>query len=225
MSAGTSVVVCEDLALLREGLVGLLERDGFEVAAAVADADAFEEAVEEHEPDVCVVDVRLPPAFTDEGLRAAIAARDRHPGLPVLILSQYVERTYARELLADGSGGVGYLLKDRVADPADFAAAVRRVAEGGTALDPEAVSQLLGDKTGDDRLEQLTPREREVLAAMAEGRSNSGIAERLVVSERAVEKHVSNIFWKLDLPATGQDHRRVLAVLAWLDGETEAKPE
>ncbi len=219
MTAGaTRVVVCEDLALLREGLVGLLERDGFEVTAAVGDAEAFEREVDANRPDVCVVDVRLPPAFTDEGLRAAIAARDRHPGLPVLILSQYVERTYARELLADGSGGVGYLLKDRVADPADFADAVRRVAGGGTALDPEAVSQLLGEVSGNGRLDELTPREGEVLSLMAEGRSNSGIAERLVVTERAVEKHVSNIFFKLNLPATSHDHRRVLAVLAWVEG-------
>ena len=214
----TRVVVCEDLALLREGLVGLLERDGFEVVAAVGDAEAFEREVDANRPDVCVVDVRLPPAFTDEGLRAAIAARDRHPGLPVLILSQYVERTYARELLADGSGGVGYLLKDRVADPADFADAVRRVAGGGTALDPEAVSQLLGEVSGNGRLDELTPREGEVLSLMAEGRSNAGIAERLVVTERAVEKHVSNIFFKLDLPASSHDHRRVLAVLAWVEG-------
>ena len=219
MSAGaTRVIVCEDLALLREGLVGLLERDGFEVTAAVGDAEAFEREVDANRPDVCVVDVRLPPAFTDEGLRAAIAARDRHPGLPVLILSQYVERTYARELLADGSGGVGYLLKDRVADPADFADAVRRVAGGGTALDPEAVSQLLGEVSGNGRLDELTPREGEVLSLMAEGRSNSGIAERLVVTERAVEKHVSNIFFKLNPPATSHDHRRVLAVLAWVEG-------
>ena len=186
--SATRVVICEDLALLREGLVGLLERDGFEVVAAVGDAESFEREVEAQSPDVCVVDVRLPPAFTDEGLRAAIAVRDRHPGLPVLILSQYVERTYARELLADGSGGVGYLLKDRVADPADFAAAVHRVAEGGTALDPEAVAQLLGEVSGNGRLEQLTPREGEVLSLMAEGRSNSGIAVRLVVTERAIEK-------------------------------------
>ena len=219
MSAGaTRVIVCEDLALLREGLVGLLERDGFEVTAAVGDAEAFEREVDANRPDVCVVDVRLPPAFTDEGLRAAIAARDRHPGLPVLILSQYVERTYARELLADGSGGVGYLLKDRVADPADFADAVRRVAGGGTALDPEAVSQLLGEVSGNGRLDELTPREGEVLSLMAEGRSNSGIAERLVVTERAVEKHVSNIFFKLNLPTSAHDHRRVLAVLAWVEG-------
>jgi DNA-binding NarL/FixJ family response regulator len=186
------------------------------VAAAVEDAEAFQRAVAEERPDVCVVDVRLPPSFTDEGVRAAIEARARTPALPIVILSQYVEQTYARELLADGQGGVGYLLKDRVADPAAFVDAVRRVAAGGTALDPEAVAHLLGSGDREGRLELLTPREREVMELMAEGRSNSGIAERLVVTDRAVEKHVSNIFWKLDLPATTQDHRRVLAVLAWL---------
>jgi DNA-binding NarL/FixJ family response regulator len=162
------------------------------------------------------VDVRLPPTFTDEGVRAALEARQEHPGLPILILSQYVEQTYARELLRDGHGGVGYLLKDRVANPARFVEAVQRVAEGGTALDSEAVAELLG-RGIPDRLEPLTPREREVLALMAEGRSNAGIAEQLVVTERAVEKHVSNIFMKLDLRADAGDHRRVLAVLAWLD--------
>jgi DNA-binding NarL/FixJ family response regulator len=212
------VVICEDLALLRDGLTRLLESRGLEVIAAVADADAFASAVEAERPDVCVVDVRLPPGFTDEGLRAAIAARERHPGLPVLILSQYVEQSYARELLADGNGGVGYLLKDRVASPADFIEAVQRVAGGGTALDPEAVSQLLGSRRDDGVLEPLTAREREVLALMAEGRSNAGIADRLVITERAVEKHVTSILGKLDLPPSSHDHRRVLAVLAWLEG-------
>jgi DNA-binding NarL/FixJ family response regulator len=212
------VVIAEDLALLREGISRLLNENGFEVVAAVADGDAFLEAVEEHRPDVCVVDVRLPPGFKDEGVRAALEARRRIEGLPILVLSQYVERTYAAELLSDGRGGVGYLLKDRVAEVRDFAEAVRRVAEGGTALDPEAVSQLLGQRDDDGPLTELTPREREVLALMAEGRSNAAIAEALVVTEGAVEKHVSNIFMKLGLPPSGQDHRRVLAVLTWLQG-------
>jgi DNA-binding NarL/FixJ family response regulator len=208
------VAVCEDSALLRDGLVRLLQAHGCEVSAAVADADAFLAALEEEElPDVCVLDVRLPPGFSDEGVRAALEARRRHPGLPILILSQYVEQTYARELFAGGEGGVGYLLKDRVANPSEFVEALRRVAGGGTALDPEAVAELLGP--GEDRLALLTPREREVLELMAEGRSNSGIAARLTISDRAVEKHVSNIFWKLDLPAGPEDHRRVLAVLRW----------
>jgi DNA-binding NarL/FixJ family response regulator len=211
------VIVCEDLALLRDGLIRLLESHGLDVVAAVGDAGAFAREVEDKEPDACVVDVRLPPDFTDEGLRAAIAARERRPGLPVLILSQYVEQRYARELLADGAGGVGYLLKDRVASPTEFVEAVRRVAAGGTALDPEAVAQLFGRRGEDERLAELTPREREVLALMAEGRSNAGIAERLVVSERAVEKHVSSILAKLGLAASPHDHRRVLAVLAWLE--------
>jgi DNA-binding NarL/FixJ family response regulator len=212
------VVIAEDLALLREGISRLLNENGFEVVAAVADGEAFLAAVEEHRPDVCVVDVRLPPGFKDEGVRAALEARRRIEGLPILVLSQYVERTYAAELLSDGRGGVGYLLKDRVAEVRDFADAVRRVAEGGTALDPEAVSQLLGHRDDLGPLHELTPREREVLALMAEGRSNVAIAERLVVTEGAVEKHVSNIFMKLGLPPSEQDHRRVLAVLAWMQG-------
>jgi len=210
------VVIAEDSGLLRQGLVRLLGDAGFEVVAQVGDGPGLVDAVDRHRPDVCVVDVRLPPSFTDEGVRAAIEARRQVPGLPILILSQYVEQTYARELLTSGEGGVGYLLKDRVADPKQFVDAVRRVADGGTALDPEAVARLLGRPESEGRLELLTPREREVLSLMAEGRSNNAIAEHLVVSERAVEKHVSNIFWKLDLPATGKDHRRVLAVLAWL---------
>jgi DNA-binding NarL/FixJ family response regulator len=210
------VIICEDHALLRDGLERLLGTHGLEVVASVADPDSFVAAVEAERPDVCVVDVRLPPTFTDEGVRAAISARRFVAGLPILILSQYVEQTYARELLAGGEGGVGYLLKDRVADPAEFVDAVRRVAEGGTVLDPDAVAQLLGRQSGEGRLDLLTPREVEVLSLMAEGRSNRGIAERLVVTERAVEKHVSNIFWKLDLPASDSDHRRVLSVLAWL---------
>jgi DNA-binding NarL/FixJ family response regulator len=209
------VVIAEDLALLRDGITRLLTEHGFDVVAAVADGDAFMAAVDEHRPDVCVVDVRLPPAFKDEGVRAALEVRRRFDGLPILVLSQYVERTYASELLSDGRGGVGYLLKDRVADVRDFVDAVRRVADGGTALDPEAVSQLLGGRDGGP-LDELTPREREVLSLMAEGRSNAAIAEALVVTDGAVEKHVSNIFGKLGLPPSEHDHRRVLAVLAWL---------
>jgi DNA-binding NarL/FixJ family response regulator len=210
------VIICEDHALVRDGLERLLGTHGFDVVASVTNPEAFLSTVKRESPDVCVVDVRLPPSFTDEGVRAAIEARRQVPGLPILILSQYVEQTFARELFSGGVGGVGYLLKDRVADPAQFVEAVRRVAEGGTALDPEAVAQLLGHGDGEGRLELLTPREREVLSLMAEGRSNSGIAEQLVISDRAVEKHVSNVFWKLDLPASGKEHRRVLAVLAWL---------
>jgi DNA-binding NarL/FixJ family response regulator len=211
------VVIAEDLALLREGIMRLLGEYGYEVVAAVEDGEALVAAVLEHDPDVCVVDVRLPPTFTDEGVRAALEARRHRPGLPVLVLSQYVEQTFAAELLSDGRGGVGYLLKDRVADVGDFVEAVGRVAEGGTALDPEAVAQLLGGRR-DSQLDDLTPRERDVLGLMAEGRSNGAIAERLVVTEGAVEKHVSNIFGKLGLPPSEADHRRVLAVLAWLGG-------
>lgn len=211
------VVVCEDSALLRDGIVRLLEAHDCEVTAAVADAEAFLAALADERPDVCVLDVRLPPGFSDEGVRAAIEARHRYPALPVLILSQYVEQTYARELFAGGEGGVGYLLKDRVANPSEFVDALKRVAAGGTALDPEAVAELLGP--GEDRLSLLTPREREVLELMAEGRSNSGIATRLTITDRAVEKHVSNIFWKLDLPAGAEDHRRVLAVLRWTSAQ------
>ena len=209
------VVIAEDLALLRDGIKRLLEDNGFDVVAAVEDADALIDAVEELRPDVAVVDVRLPPSFRDEGIRAALEARSRVPGLPVLVLSQYVERVFAKELLADGSGGVGYLLKDRVADPAEFVDAVRRVAAGGTAMDPEVVAQLVAGR-GPARLEELTPRERDVLSLMAEGRSNQAIAAGLVVTEGAVEKHISNIFGKLGLPPSDEDHRRVLAVLAWL---------
>lgn len=210
------VVIAEDLALLRDGLTRLLEDNGCEVVAAVEDADAFLEAVERERPDVCVVDVRLPPSFRDEGIRGALAAREKLDGLPVLVLSQYVERVFAKELLADGRGGVGYLLKDRVGDPAEFVDAVRRVAAGGTAMDPEVVAQLVAGR-GPARLEELTPRERDVLSLMAEGRSNSGIARELVVTDGAVEKHVSSIFGKLGLPPSTDDHRRVLAVMAWLE--------
>jgi len=212
------VVIAEDLALLRDGLTRLLESNDCTVVAAVEDGPSLVEAIEQYRPDVAVVDVRLPPTFRDEGVRAALEARRRVPGTPVLVLSQYVERTYASELLSDGAGGVGYLLKDRVADPAEFVDAARRVAAGGTALDPEVVSQLLGGRGGDSRLSQLTPREREVLELIAEGRTNAAIAQALVVTHSAVEKHISNIFWKLDLPASDADHRRVLAVLAYLSG-------
>jgi DNA-binding NarL/FixJ family response regulator len=218
------VVIAEDLALLRDGLTRLLTAHGAEVVAAVEDGDGLVEAVERHTPDVAVVDVRLPPTFTDEGVRAALEARRRRAGLPVLVLSQYVERTYAAELLSDGAGGVGYLLKDRVADPREFVEAVERVAGGGTALDPEAVAQLLGARERDGPLDELTPREREVLALMAEGRTNAAIAERLVVTGGAVEKHVASIFGKLGLRPSGADHRRVLAVLAWLSDAGGARP-
>ncbi|HEX5027437.1 MAG TPA: response regulator transcription factor [Gaiellaceae bacterium] len=207
------VVIAEDLALLREGLVRLLTEGGFDVVAAVEDGSALLRVAVTEKPDVAVVDVRLPPTFRDEGIRAAVEARRRVPELNVLVLSQYVEQTYAAELLADGRGGIGYLLKDRVADTSEFVAAVRRVAEGGTALDPEVVRQLVARRGS---LSQLTPREREVLALMAEGRSNAGIAETLVVTESAVEKHVGRIFEKLVLPPADSDHRRVLAVLAYL---------
>jgi len=210
------VVIAEDLALLREGLTRLLEENGMEVVAAVEDAEALQEAIERERPDVCVVDVRLPPTFRDEGIRAAVEARQRIPGLPVLVLSQYVERIFAKELLSDRSGGVGYLLKDRVGQVAEFVDAVRRVAAGGTAMDPEVVAQLVAGR-GSAKLEELTPRERDVLALMAEGRSNQGIARALVVTDGAVEKHVSSIFGKLGLPPSGDDHRRVLAVLSWLE--------
>ncbi len=209
------VVICEDLALLRDGLRRLLQDNGMEVVAEVGDGDRFVSAAFGHKPDVCVVDVRLPPSFRDEGIRAALAARERVPGLPILILSQYVEQTYAAELLADGAGGIGYLLKERVADVDEFVGAVRRVAAGGTVLDPEVVAQILARRRS-TAIDSLTPREREVLTLMAEGRSNQAIAEALVVTPGAVEKHVSNIFGKLELPANDEDNRRVLAVLAYL---------
>jgi DNA-binding NarL/FixJ family response regulator len=207
------VVIVEDLALLREGLVRLLEESGFEVAAAVSDGSDFLRAVVTQRPDVAVVDVRLPPTFRDEGLRAALEARRRRPGFPTLVLSQYVEHAYAAELLADGDGAVGYLLKERVGDVRAFTESVRRVAEGGTVMDPEVVRQLV---TRRGPLDELTPREREVLELMAQGRSNAGVAEALVITESAVEKHVHRIFAKLGLVTGEGDHRRVLAVLAYL---------
>jgi DNA-binding NarL/FixJ family response regulator len=210
------VVIAEDSALIREGIARLIDESGGEVVAKVGDGPSFVEAVVAHRPDVSVVDVRMPPSQRDEGLRAAIEARRRVPGTPVLVLSQYVEREYATELLADRAGGVGYLLKDRVGDVREFMDALRRVARGGTALDPEVVAQLMVPRRAEDPLAVLTPREREVLAAMAEGRTNVGIATVLGISEGATEKHISNIFGKLQLPDTENDHRRVLAVLAYL---------
>ena len=210
------VVIAEDLALLRDGLERLLRDSGFDVVAAVADGPALLDAVEETHPDVAIVDVRLPPAFRDEGVRAALELRRRTPGFPVLILSQYVEQTYAAELLADGTGGVGYLLKDRVSDVREFVEAVRRVAGGGMALDPEAVSQLVAGHE-DGPLAQLSTRERAVLALMAEGRTNHGIAEELEITPSGVEKHVASIFGKLGLPPAESAHRRVLAVVAYLN--------
>lgn len=209
------VVLAEDSVLLREGLVRLLEEAGCTIDAAVGDGDALVDAVAEHRPDVAVVDVRMPPSFTDEGLRAAIEARRRVPGTGVLVLSQYVEESYASDLLADGTGGVGYLLKDRVSALGELADALTRVAGGGTALDPEVVAQLFARRRRDP-LDALTAREREVLALMAEGRTNSAIARALVISEGAVEKHISSILTKLDLAPSENDHRRVMAVLAWL---------
>jgi DNA-binding NarL/FixJ family response regulator len=212
------VVIAEDSAILRDGLVQLLTERGFAVMSAVGDAVSLEQVVADDAPDVAVVDIRMPPTFTDEGLRSAIRLRRDHPGVGILVFSQYVETRYAAELLAGGAAGIGYLLKDRVADVADFVEALVRVASGGTALDPEVVTQLMGASRHSDALTGLTPREREVLALMAEGRTNSAIATSLTVSEGAVEKHIANIFAKLDLHATSSDHRRVLAVLRYLEG-------
>ncbi len=212
------VVIADDAVLLREGLIRLLAENGHEVVAAVGDGPALVEAVRAHRPDVSIVDVRMPPSHTDEGLRAAVEARGHVPGAPVLVLSQYVEVSYAADLLADRRGAVGYLLKDRVAEVGEFLDALRRVAAGATVLDPEVVGQLLVRRRRDDPLRTLTPREREVLALMAEGRSNTAIARDLVVTEGAVEKHVRNVFAKLGLPPDEEQHRRVLAVLAYLRG-------
>ena len=210
------VVLAEDHFLLRDGLTRLLQAHGLQVAAAVDNSDDLLSAVTAHTPDVAIVDVRLPPTFTDEGLRGALAARATVPGLPVLVLSQYVEQIYARELLTGGTGGIGYLLKDRVLDGAQFIDAVRRVAGGGTAMDPEVIAQLLDRSAADGTLESLSPREREVLEMMAEGRSNTAIAQRLFITERAVAKHTASIFLKLNLQPSDDDNRRVLAVLAYL---------
>jgi DNA-binding NarL/FixJ family response regulator len=216
MSA-VSVVIAEDAAVLRDGLVHLLTDRGHRVLAAVPDAEALRAAVEEHRPDVAVVDIRMPPTHTDEGLRAAVALRAGHPGLGVLVFSQYVETRYAAQLLAGGAQGVGYLLKDRVADVSDFVDALVRVAAGGTVLDPEVVTQLMGTTRRTAALNGLTPREREVLGLMAEGRSNTAIAASLFLSAGAVEKHITSIFSKLGLPPSDADHRRVLAVLRYLE--------
>ena len=210
------VVIADDAVLLREGLVRLLVESGHDVVAAVGDGPSLVTSVLEHKPDVSIVDVRMPPSHTDEGLRAAVEARGKVPGTPVLVLSQYVEVSYADDLLADGKGGIGYLLKDRVSDVSDFLDGLARVAGGGTVLDPEVVAQLFARRRRGDPLRSLTAREREVLGLMAEGRSNTAIARHLVVTEGAVEKHVRNIFTKLDLPPDDEQHRRVLAVLAYL---------
>ena len=212
------VVVADDSVLMREGIVHILVDAGFDVVAQAGDAEDLMRKVRAHKPDVAVVDVRMPPTHTDEGLKAAREIRAEMPDIGVLVLSQYVEETYARELLTDNASGVGYLLKDRVSDVTALTDALRRVASGGSALDPEVVSQILGRRRVDDPLEALTAREREVLGLVAEGRSNSAIAKDLVISERAVEKHVTGIFGKLDLPPSGDDHRRILAVLAFLQG-------
>ena len=208
------IVIGEDLFLLRDGLVRLLTAHGFEIAAAVGTAPDLQQALVEERPDVGIVDVRLPPTHTDDGLRAALQARRQVPGLPVLVLSQYVEQLYARELLADQAGGVGYLLKDRVFNDEAFTAAIRGVAAGGTVLDPEVVQKLMARS---QPVARLTPREREVLALMAEGRSNAAIAQRLFITEKAVSKHAAGIFGKLDLAPSDDDNRRVLAVLAYLE--------
>ena len=212
------IVLAEDLYLLREGLIRLLEAHGFEIAAAVESGPELQRALVELRPDAAVVDVRLPPTFTDEGLQAALAARREVPGLPVLVLSQHVEQLYARELLADGSGGVGYLLKDRVFNAEQFTDAVRRVAAGGPAMDQDVIAKQLRSNARDEPLAALTPREREVLELMAEGRSNTAVAQRLFISEGAVSKHTTSIFAKLGLAASDDDNRRVLAVLAYLNG-------
>ncbi len=211
------IVIAEDSVLLQEGLVRFLTEQGHHVVAAVGDATSLLAAIDEHRPDLAVVDVRMPPTHTDDGLRAALEIRRRWPDVAILVLSQYVEEQYASELLADDRGGLGYLLKDRIADVGEFQAAVERVGSGATVLDPEVVAQILARSRRQDPLARLSPREREVLGLMAEGRSNSAIAAELVVSDGAVEKHVSNIFSKLDLPPAANDHRRVLAVLRWLE--------
>jgi DNA-binding NarL/FixJ family response regulator len=211
------VVLGEDLTLLRDGLTRLLAAYDMRVVAAADNGPDLLRAILDHRPDVAVVDVRLPPTFTDEGLQASIAARTRIPGLPVLVLSQHVEQLYARELMSDGNGGFGYLLKDRVSDVVRFVEAVRIVADGGSVMDPEVVAQMMARHARDDLLDRLTPREREVLALMAEGRTNAGIASRLVVTEKAVSKHINSIFTKLDLYPAEDNNRRVLAVLAYLN--------
>jgi DNA-binding NarL/FixJ family response regulator len=213
------VVIAEDLALLRDGLTRILDAFGFEVVDAVDNGPSVLPALTAHRPDVAVIDVRLPPTFTDEGLKAAIQARAQLPGLPILVLSQHVEQLYARELLSDRRGGVGYLLKDRVSNVGQFVDAVRRVANGGTVMDPEVVSQLLARNAVAKPLQGLTARERDVLGLMAEGRSNAAIGARLFITEKAVSKHINNVFSKLGMPPSEDDNRRVLAVLAYLNGQ------
>ena len=210
------VIVADDSVLVREGVTRLLEGAGYEVVGQAADREELMRKTRAHKPDIAIVDIRMPPTGTDEGLRAAREIREEMPGTGVLVLSAYLEEEYALELVGEDAAGVGYLLKDRISDGDRFAEAVRRVAEGGSALDPEVVSQMLGRRRAEDPLVELTPREREVLALMAEGRSNQAIADALVISERAVEKHVTSIFAKLELPPAAEDHRRVLAVLAFL---------
>jgi len=210
------VAIADDDVLLRQGLAALLREGGYDVVGQATDAERLVELVRKEVPDIAIVDIRMPPTHTDEGLQAAARIRERFPGVGVLVLSSYVEPAYAVELLSESAEGIGYLLKDRVADVDEFADAVRRVAQGGSALDPAVVRQLVGRPRGDDPIDQLTPREREVLSLMAEGRSNAGIALHMVVTERAVEKHVTSIFQKLGLPQATEDHRRVLAVLAYL---------
>jgi DNA-binding NarL/FixJ family response regulator len=217
MTDSLRVAIAEDSAVLRDGLVQLLVDRGFTITGAVGDPESLYRSIERERPDVAVVDIRMPPTFTDEGLRAAIELRRLHEGLGILVFSQYIETRYAADLLADDAAGIGYLLKDRVADVSDFVEALVRVANGGTALDPEVVTQLLGASRHTDSISVLSAREREVLSLMAEGRSNAAIANELVISEGAVEKHVANIFTKFDLPVSQSDHRRVLAVLRFLD--------
>ena len=217
MTDSIRVAIAEDSGILRDGLVQLLADRGFDITAAVGEPEGLRESIERDCPDVAVIDIRMPPTFTDEGLRAAIDLRRRHPGLGILLFSQYIETRYAADLLADDAAGIGYLLKDRVADVSDFVEALVRVASGGTALDPEVVTQLLGASRRTESISRLSARERDVLSLMAEGRSNAAIATALVVSEGGVEKHVANIFAKLDPPVSQSDHRRVLAVLRFLD--------
>jgi DNA-binding NarL/FixJ family response regulator len=217
MDRPVRIAIAEDSAILRDGLVQLLADRGFVVTDAVSDPDALRRSIERDRPDVAIVDIRMPPTFTDEGLRAALDLRRLHRGLGILLFSQYIETRYAAELLADDAAGIGYLLKDRVADVSDFVEALMRVASGGTALDPEVVTQLLGAARRTTSISVLSAREKEVLSLMAEGRSNAAIARALVISEGAVEKHVANIFSKFDLPVSESDHRRVLAVLRHLD--------
>ncbi|MHB1138119.1 MAG: response regulator [Microthrixaceae bacterium] len=211
------IVIAEDSVLLQAGLVRFLGESGHDVVEAVADAESLVDAIDRHRPDLAVVDVRMPPTLTDDGLRSALEIRARWPEVAILVLSQYVEEQYATELISGDTGGIGYLLKDRIAEVAEFQDAVVRVGDGGTVLDPEVVAQILARSRRQDPLAKLSPRERQVLGLMGEGRSNSAIARELVVSDGAVEKHVSNIFTKLDLPPATNDHRRVLAVLRWLD--------